>query len=135
MTDLVLAVAQPIAAAVSADTSAILQGEALRRIVRERMEQVTKHGFGLEHDRSHEPHELLQAANAYVAAAIDMLEAGHPPERAAANNDGAWPWERELFRPRAPIEAVTIAAALTWAALDRMIFASPDFSPPEVSNV
>lgn len=103
----------------AADTAAglaVLEGPALRAIVRERLDQVEKHGFTLDHDLGHSPQALGLAALTYLDVAIDQLNGIGIRASAAAK----WPFA-DGFNPVADIRGnIAKATAIAWAMLDRV---------------
>jgi hypothetical protein len=118
-----LTLGQPIARADHEDTIPILTGEALRLIIAERLEQVTKHGNTIDHDLAHDGAEIALAAKAYLDAYIDLalrpdLVPSSPPE--------SWPWQLDFWKEPGPhdqVKALVKAIALAWAELDRILAA------------
>lgn len=104
----------------SADMGAIyaITGPAARLILRERMDQVEKHGFDIAHDDAHSDGEIVEGALAYVmaGAAIDADRASHVPGIEASH----WPWS-ELFKPTDALTCYVKAAAMLMAEADRLI--------------
>lgn len=111
----------PIAEARSFAGAEILHAPALRDIIAERIEQVERHGFTLEHDLGHHPGEIAAAAASYLNTAIDQLHGKHHDPKEPADQ---WPWEREAWRPGDPRANIVKAIAIAWAVVDR-IDASP----------
>ncbi|HEX5213289.1 MAG TPA: hypothetical protein VFW22_16310 [Pseudolabrys sp.] len=104
----------------SADARAVLNAPGICTIVRERMEQIDKHGFTLEHDLGHKPEDLGLAALAYLQIAISQLRGNEPRDGQGARAPGAWPWEPLSFHPGDVHANVAKAAAIAWALLDRL---------------
>jgi hypothetical protein len=114
---------ETLATAAHEATAPILMGEALRLIIAERLEQVTRHGNTLEHDLCHDQAELAQAAMAYLGAAIDLALR---PDKEPTGIPDSWPFQHDFWKEPGPddrIKALTKAATLIWAELDREIAA------------
>lgn len=123
-------VGTPIVVATTEDGSAALSSPAVIAVLRERLEQVERHGFTSHHDALHDHAEIAQGALAYLCAGLAMeigdSFAGEDAARAAAHLDGAatiWPYEREMFRPTGYAECLIKAAAMLIAEADRAIVA------------
>lgn len=131
----------PIVSATSTDAIAALQSPAIASVLRERLEQVERHGYSPAHDAEHEEAQIGQGALAYVCAglAIEMGDTfeGEEAARSAAYLDGAvgiWPWESELFRPTDYATCLVKAAAMLIAELDRVIVAKALFGTASPSQ-
>lgn len=109
----------------AADWYQVLEGEALRSIITERLEQVTKHGYTLEHDQAHQLQDLIAGAQAYALAASLLLD-NMPIDAGAA----IFPWP-DMFRPTDVRGNLVKAVAMLWAAVDRIDHAPADHSPEE----
>lgn len=109
---------QPIARATSEASLAVLQSPALAAFIRERIEQVEKHGFAPEHDALHDECELARGAAAYITAGLHM-ELGEDPSKAFAEAIAIWPWG-ELFKPGDYETCLIKAIAMLWAEVDRV---------------
>lgn len=120
----------PIAFARSEEAVNALQSPAIAAVLRERLEQVEKHGYTPQHDALHDEAEIAQGALAYLCAALalemgDSFQ-GEEAARSAAYLDGAtkiWPWSNELFRPADYATCLIKAAAMLIAEADRAIMA------------
>jgi hypothetical protein len=134
---------ETIATARHEDTVPILMGEALRLIIAERLEQVTRHGNTIDHDQAHDQAELALAAKAYLDSYIDLAL---NPEivRKPGDLPESWPWQGDFWKepgPRDQAKALVKAIALAWAELDRIVIAqdlidlfnaaADDFSDPD----
>jgi len=108
----------PIGATLTFDGARILTGAALRGIIAERMKQVDRHGRTLDHDlATHWRHDLPLAAASYLNAAVDQLTG---KDDIAAADQMTWPWAPEWWRPEDARANLIKAAALVWAAIDRL---------------
>ena len=118
--------ADAIAGARSLDGIRAISGPAIVRVLRERLEQIERHGHDAAHDDVHDAGEIGHAAFAYLAAGLsaDMRGALGPladsAAALAATADAVWPWEPELFRPHDYETCLTKAAAMILAELDRV---------------
>lgn len=86
---------------------------ALADVIRERIEQMEKHGHDPEHDAGHDQGELAQAAVCYAL----------PPEllRWFEGNDVyLWPFERAAWKPTTRRRDLVKAAALILAEIERL---------------
>lgn len=104
----------------------ILTGAALRDIIAERIEQVEHHGYDLAHDMQHDPATIAAGGASYLDTAIDALEGRNhahdqPPE--------TWPWEPRAWRPGERRAMLVKAAAMVWAAIDRIDNTAPEGTP------
>lgn len=108
----------PIATATSEASRAILQSPALAAFIRERIEQVEKHGFAPEHDALHDECELARGAAAYITAGLRM-ELAEDPGKAMDEGMAIWPWG-DLFRPGDYETCLVKAIAMLWAEVDRV---------------
>lgn len=120
---------EPIAVALQQESRRVLSGEALSRLLRERIEQVERHGYTRSHDADHQEGEIGLGALAYLCAGL-AVELGDGFDEAAARQaaclDSAanvWPWPRELFRPHDYETCLVKAGAMILAELDRKIAA------------
>ncbi len=104
-------------------SATILTGRALRDIVAERIEQVERHGYDLQHDMAHDPATIAAGAASYLDTAIDALEGRHHP---ADEPPLTWPWEPDAWKAGERRAMLVKAAALAWAAIDRIDNADPD---------
>lgn len=82
-------------------------------ITQERNRQIMVEGYNAEHDRHHKPETLAKAALAYLT-----YDNGMPNASKIAYS--YWPWEKELFKPRAMKRNLIKAGALIAAAIDRI---------------
>ncbi|MGN6122977.1 MAG: hypothetical protein ACTHOJ_08460 [Sphingomonas oligoaromativorans] len=102
-----------------------VNNHALARVLRERVEQIDRHGYSPEHDLDHEPGELACAALAYLMMGVNLLgEADSPPtalhEDVLRESTQYWPW-MDGFRPSLdPAAMLAKAAALLLATMDRI---------------
>ncbi|PAU86302.1 hypothetical protein CK507_15780 [Pseudomonas sp. WN033] len=90
-----------------------LAAPALADVIRERIEQMEKHGHDPEHDAGHDQGELAQAAVCYAL----------PPEllRWFEGNDVyLWPFERAAWKPTTRRRDLVKAAALILAEIERL---------------
>jgi hypothetical protein len=127
----------PIGEAMTQDAAYILTGEALRAVIAERMEQVEIHGHTLARDAQYQPFDLALAAKAYADAAIDQLTgltaaAGYDLPQA---DPDIWPWHPAGWKPGTPRANLVKAAALIWAAIDRLDHAPVDADPSTTGSV
>jgi hypothetical protein len=107
----------------------LLCSEALADVIGERLDQVFKHGFGGDHDRSHGPAILPLAALTYLNDAIDKLNGmgiAGPVDGLSAPI--SWPFV-DMFRPADARINLVKTAALLIAAIDRLDNAEPDAPP------
>lgn len=116
---------QPRMRSTSAAGIEMLSGRALADVIRERLEQIDKHGFTPDHDLTHAPLELPMAGLTYFEDALAGL-AGRP--RPMGEVPASWPW-RDFFRPKDPRTNMVKACALLLAAIDYLDNASPDYEP------
>ncbi|GAM00738.1 hypothetical protein [Sphingomonas parapaucimobilis] len=103
----------------SADSSQVLIGDALRDIIGERIEQIDKHGHTpTADDRYETPAELIGAATCYADTAHDQVDGppSYDPDLAPAE----WPWSPQHWRCGDARRNLVKAAALLWAAIDNM---------------
>lgn len=108
----------PIARARSAAATEILRSPALAAFIRERLEQIEKHGFTPDHDQQHGAGELALGAVAYVRAGLaDYL--GDIADPAISEAFSLWPWP-DLFRPTDYRGNLVKAIAMLWAEIDRI---------------
>lgn len=75
------------------------------RIVSERRRQLQIEGYTPSHDDLHLGGELLLAALAYLCIPGEEI----------------WPWDRESFKPKDPVQNLVVAGALISAEGDRLI--------------
>ena len=88
------------------------------RIVAERVRQIEEEGWTADHDRQHNPEDLVQAAKCYVR---DVLA---PVDRTDPNTNECpadWPWDAYWWKPTPedPGRQLEKAGALIAAAIDR----------------
>lgn len=116
---LVLSVQAPIAAAATPEGADILWSPAMRLVLRERVDQVERHGYSPQHDDGHGNGDIGRGAIAYALAAL-----------AYANDDDAelfvqaernWPWDQAGFHPSDEVLCHIKAAAMHIAEADRVI--------------
>ncbi len=105
----------PVGEAVTSDGLHVLNGDALRAIVAERMKQVHRHGRTLANDQQHAIDALPFAGVSYAHAAIEQLM-GHPD--VLTPDPSTWPFTDFWWRPEDPRANLVKAAALLWAAID-----------------
>lgn len=79
-------------------------------IAKERERQI-KLGYDSQHDREHQPMDLVCAADAYICSAEGF---------AAPQGYSTWPWDYHDFKPKTMREDLIRAGALIAAALDRL---------------
>lgn len=110
----------PVGEAVTTDGLHVLNGDALRAIVAERMKQVHRHGRTLASDQhTNRAEDLPLASASYVLAAIDQLTGTTPAGRDVSKPDpSSWPWGEHYWKPEDPRANLVKAAALLWAAID-----------------
>lgn len=120
---------EPIGRAPTAAGAAILQGDALRDIIAERMNQIA-HGFTLEHDLFHTPQVIALGGTSYANTAIDQLHGiDHPREQAP----DTWLFD-DMWNPRADARANLVKGiAMLWAAIDRIDAAPRDTLDDQVA--
>lgn len=94
-----------------AKPESLADGAAL--IAAERSRQVTAEGYDSSHDDVHASGEILRAAHAYLAVAIN-------PEKAEDIGGIIWPWDRLSFKPSGPIPDLVKSGALIAAEIDRL---------------
>jgi hypothetical protein len=107
-----------LATASSSNGADALASPNLAAIIRERLDQIERHGFDHHHDDLHDGCELARGAVAYVTAGmIDELEddATYALDQALA----VWPWG-DLFKPGDYRDCLIKAAAMLWAEADRV---------------
>lgn len=96
-----------------------MNSEGANLIEVERCRQVEREGFSLEHDDSHDRGELIEAATAYIMAAIkcerhERYMNKQPPKQ--------WPWDDSDWKPSDDtIRNLTKAGALLAAEIDRLL--------------
>ena len=108
---------------------------AIYDVLRERLEQVSREGFTMEHDDQHENFELTEAAVCYANHAASQ---GWKFERAPdeyrshwpfprdrevfGHGDVTWPkyWSWEWWKPKDPRRDLVRAAALIIAEIERI---------------
>lgn len=109
----------------------VLTGDALRDIISERIRQVDRHGRTLERDlETNAPWDLPLAGASYLNAAIDQLTAEKNVRMA---DPSTWPWDPSHWKPEDPRANLVKAAALIWAAIDRIDHAPGNFATPEIA--
>ncbi len=98
------------------------------RIMAERLRQIRSEKYTAEHDDTHKPTELMQAAECYLLAVraqvlgtkslvLNYVERRKPPL--------GWPWEDADWKPSAdPLRNLEKAGALIAAEIDRAARAS-----------
>jgi hypothetical protein len=85
-------------------------------IARERLRQIQKEGWTIEHDDTHRKGELLDAGLCYIYAAINV---GHPAMLAPPRE---WPWDRQDWKPSDDrLKNIVRAGALFAAEADRIL--------------
>lgn len=116
---------------ISQDASDTLCGEAHRDIMLERSDQIDRHGYTAGHDADHDPGELAVAGLAYATMGVNLLsELGAPTgtisPQLMQEAQQYWPW-MDGFRPSVHARPNLVkAAALIWAAIDRIDAAAID---------
>jgi hypothetical protein len=108
----------------------VLDGQALRDLLSERLNQVEQHGFTLDHDRGHSPEVLARAAESYALTAQRQLM-GAPD---ALQQPSIWPFENEWWNPRDARTNALKAAAILWALADRIDY-GPDGTGENVCSL
>ncbi|NIJ34315.1 hypothetical protein [Sphingomonas oligoaromativorans] len=88
---------------------------ALADLVRERIEQVDRHGFSTAHDDDHNPLDLGLAAYAYATVGVDLV-GGDRPDNAHHRGEGYWPFMGG-FRPAEDARGNLVKAAAILLAL------------------
>lgn len=98
--------------------------EAVRDVLKERRDHVTREGWTLEHDDAHAAGDLVRAAINYAAAASLCLDLG-----AKTYSDGPpldwlgsatrWPWAAEWWKPKDVRRNLVRAASLIIAEIER----------------
>jgi len=89
------------------------------QIAVERRRQIAVEGYTTEHDRKHDPHQLVDAALAYTVQGQDRLFAAAGLGVGSDGPDAYWPWDPESFRfDDDAIRSLTKAGALLAAAID-----------------
>lgn len=84
-------------------------------IANERVRQMKSEGFTLDRDDHYDgPVELLEAAMAYIQAAIDTWQAEEVSSRAKL----LWPWADQWFKPGTTKRNLEKGGALVAAAID-----------------
>lgn len=92
-------------------------------IAEERLEQLRKHGWSVDHDDGHRSGELNDAAIGYAQAAayqargesLDFVRSAVPAAEIR------WPWEDSWWKPSAdPVRNLVKAGALIAAEIDRL---------------
>lgn len=110
----------PLASSANLDAIYAVTGPAARLILRERMDQVEKHGFDIAHDDAHDDGEIALGAYSYLRAGLGMdvskrHKVGYVPL-------ADWPWANtELFKPTDVLTCYVKAAAMLMAEADRLI--------------
>lgn len=110
----------PLAIADTEPVAEILNGEALRLIIAERIEQITRHGHLPDADLAYDQAELALAGKAYVDSYIDLAI---NPDRPNTGLPESWPWQGHFWKEPGPadqVKALTKGIALLWAELDRI---------------
>lgn len=86
-------------------------------IAQERAEQQERHGYTPDSDRQYDGHELTDAAQSYVLAAVWAEREGAPLEAPPSE----WPWEDRFWKPSDdPVHNLAKAGALIAAEIDRI---------------
>jgi len=111
--------------------AAVLDGQALRDLLAERLNQVEQHGFTLEHDLGHSPEALARAAESYALTAQRQLMGAAD----AMQQPSIWPFERESWNPRDARTNAIKAAAIMWALADRLDHAPRDSGDDKVCSL
>ena len=107
----------PIATARHEESKTVLQSAALRDVIRERIEQVEKHGHTLDQDMMQDAAEIALGAKSYLDTGIDLeLGRTHPPGEIPES----WPFRDELFKPTTARACYIKAIAMLWAEVDRI---------------
>lgn len=104
--------------------AAVLAAPALRDIAAERIAQIEKHGFTLEHDLGHHPGNLALASASYLNAAIDQLHRRGEP--VVMPDPATWPWDDSWWKPGDARANLIKAIAIAWATVDRIDAAAAD---------
>lgn len=99
---------------------------ALELVIKERMEQIEKHGFDKNHDNRHMDNALLCASVHCLFSMPCGLLVHHEPDRSMQVVH--FPWDRledngleEKFKAKNRIDQLTIGLALGVAELDRLL--------------
>lgn len=124
---LVASLEAPVGEARTLAGAAMLTAPGLRDVIAERLAQIEKHGFTLEHDLGHHPGDIAAGAGSYLSTAIGQLygKAFDPKEI-----DPEWPWEREAWRPGDARANLIKAVAIALAVIDRI-----DAAPQEAGAI
>ncbi len=90
-----------------------------QEIAAERLEQMNKHGYTVEHDDAHDAGELCGAGAAY---ALHVSAEIHPFGDSYDADDipPGWCWEESAWKPKTPRENLIKAAALIVAEIEKM---------------
>lgn len=95
--------------------------DVIGEIAAERVGQIEREGYSLEHDDAHNDGELARAAAVYAEYAMD--DGKHRSAKryeAAKRAPGAWPWEAIYFKPKTRRRDLIRAAALIVAEIERL---------------
>jgi hypothetical protein len=106
----------PVVASADMRAIAAITGPAAQAVLRERMDQVERHGFDTLHDDAHNAGEIAEGAIAYALHGL-ALETDRPNE--AENATSYWPFA-DMFRPTDAIACYVKAAAMLMAEADRI---------------
>ena len=83
-------------------------------IAAERERQISSKGWTLEQDEGHQRGELIDAAQSYIRAAVNI---GHPGLQKPPQT---WPWEPQAWKPEGnSLQNLVKAGALIAAEIDR----------------
>lgn len=106
--------------ACTAEGLAVLRAPALRTIIVERVEQIERHGFTIEHDLGRNPVDLGLAALSYLQTALSQLRGIESRDGGGTLAPSAWPFEDRWWHPGDVHENTAKSAAILWALLDRL---------------
>lgn len=84
-----------------------------REILRARLRQIQKHGFGPEHDDRYKAGELPLAAATYVMVAVR-------PQMRVHYRNTLWPWPDHWLRHESERDSLIKAAAIIIAEIERI---------------
>lgn len=122
---------EPVGEAMTFASAMVLTGSALREIIAERVKQVDRHDRTLERDlETNAPWDLPLAGASYLNAAIDQLTA---EKNVRTADPSTWPWDPAHWKPEDPRANLVKAAALIWAAIDRLDHAPGNVMAREIA--
>lgn len=107
---------------ISLESARVLTGAALQSLLAERIKQVEAHGRTIAGDQvTNDRAALVLAGASYANAAVDQLTATTAARGDVSKPDPmTWPWDARHWRPEDPRTNLVKAAALIWAAIDRL---------------